>query len=168
MKFIKYLNAALAFIPALAAASLEVSFVDPKSFRDFSVSGLTEERTQPIFERELARNLGSLVERSLGDRTLVLEFTDIDMAGDIQPWRNRHFHDIRYVEPIYPPRLDFNYAVKDADGNVILEGSEVLRDIAFMQRIRSPRMSDSFFFETELLRDWVRRDLARKLVDEGS
>lgn len=153
------------FVPAFAAASLEVSFVEPKSFRDFSVSGLSEERTQPIFERELQRNLGSLVERHLGDRTLVLEFTDIDMAGDIQPWRNRHFQDIRYVEHIYPPRLDFNYAVRDADGNVILEGSEVLRDIAFMHRLRSPRMSDSFFHETELLRDWVRRDLPRMLEE---
>ncbi|MCC5805338.1 MAG: DUF3016 domain-containing protein [Opitutales bacterium] len=164
----KYLTAALAFVPALAAAaSLEVSFVDPKSFRDFSVNGMSEERTQPVFERELARNLAPRLESLLGDRTLVIEFTDIDMAGDIQPWRNRHNQDIRYVEHIYPPRLEFNYTVKVAEGEVILEGSENLRDMSFMYRVRSPRMSDTFFYETELLRDWVRRDLMRKLEEVG-
>lgn len=147
------------------AQSLVIEFESPGEFRDFRLNSLSEERTARVFEREVVRSLDSTVGRVIGEGQLHLTFTDIDLAGDIQPWRTRTAQDIRFVEAIYPPRLDFRYVVKDENGEVVLEGETAQRDLAFMHRIGVGRSSSSFFFETELLRDWIRRDLQRALAE---
>jgi hypothetical protein len=147
------------------AQSLIMEFESPQDFRDFRLNSLTEERTARVFEREVTRALDTVVERVVGDAQLHLTFTDIDLAGDIQPWRTRTGQDIRFVESLFPPRLDFRYVVKDANGEVLLEGETTQRDLAFMHRIGVGRSSSSFFFETQLLRDWIRRDLQSQLGD---
>jgi len=92
------------------------------------------------------------------------------MAGDIQPWRNRHNADIRYVESIYPPRLKFRYTLKDAEGKVLLEGEESITDMAFqMNPAASIRgRHEHFFYEMTLLGDWMRKALRdRPAATEG-
>ena len=139
-----------------SAGSIEIKLVDPDSFRDFSVSGMRANRSAPIFEREVTRELERLVAKTIGDgNRLVLEFSDIDMAGEIQPWRSSEGRNIRYMESHYPPRLSFAFEVLDAAGEVLLKGSEELRDPTYLSRMRIGA-ADSFRFEVELLRDWIR------------
>ncbi|MCC5839595.1 MAG: DUF3016 domain-containing protein [Opitutales bacterium] len=145
------------------AQSLVIEFESPQDFRDFRLNSLTEERTARVFEREVTRALDSTVERFVGEGRLHLTFTDIDLAGEIQPWRTRTGQDIRFVETLFPPRLDFRYVVKDANGEVVLEGETSQRDLAFMHRLGAGRSGSSFFFETQLLRDWIRRELQSHL-----
>lgn len=146
---------------------IKASFENVKDYRDFSVSGLSEEKSLKIFKAELADVLPRLERRFLTEGlTLHITFTDIDMAGDIQPWRNLHNADIRYVERIYPPRLKFTYQLKDDEGEVLREGQESISDLAFQMNATAAVRADSetFFYETTLLEDWVRktfRDLKR-------
>ena len=145
---------------ALSAGTLTFTFAPVEDFRDFSVSGLSEERTLPLFEAELTEDLESAAVRYLApDEKLVIHFTNIDMAGDIQPWRNRHNADIRYVENIYPPRLAFTYELLDPEGNVISSGEESLSDLSFMMNVLAPIRAGhkNFFYESTLLRDWIRK-----------
>lgn len=167
--------AALAAIPlaSLSAQSLQTDFTDPTEFRDLSVNGLNEERSLRIFKTELSENITRAVKRYLPEgTTLQITFTDVDMAGEIQPWRNIHNADIRYIERIYPPRLKFTYQlIRDDSSEVITEGEESISDLAFqMNPAASIRARhESFFYETELLADWIRktfRDL--KKPDNGS
>ena len=39
-------------------------------------------------------------------QTLTVTFTDIDLAGDFEPWRGGQAMDIRIVKDVYPPRMD--------------------------------------------------------------
>ena len=91
------------------------------------------------------------------------------VAGDIQPWRNTHNADIRYIERVYPPRMELGYTLKDADGNVVSEGEETIADIAFDFNILAPIRSNSmsFFYEITLLEDWIRKTF-RKLKSEAA
>ena len=162
MKTMKFLFlAGAAILPFLTAQAGQIiaEFDDVKNFTDFSVSGLSEEKTLSIFESELEDELERFARKYIPEgQTLHILFTDIDMAGDIQPWRNRHNADIRYVERIYPPRLAFTYKLVDAEDKVLAEGEESIADLAFDYNVVAPmkNLSMSFFYETNLLGDWIR------------
>lgn len=174
MKSNQLITLATAFLlPAMASAgTITAEYADVDDFTDFSVYGLSEERTLKIFQTELKDVLPSLAEKYLSEgETLVIRFTDIDMAGDIQPWRNTYNADIRYIEAVYPPRLKFTYTLTDSEGTVLEEGEESVSDLAFqMDTAASFRAnSENFYYETDLLRDWMRktfRDRASKPKSE--
>jgi hypothetical protein len=144
------------------AGKITTTFADVEDFTDFSVSGLSEEKTLGIFLSELEDELENFANRYIkDDSVLEIHFTDIDMVGDIQPWRNRHNADIRYIERIYPPRLRFSYVLKNPDGKVIAEGEESIADLAFDFNVIAPIRSQHmyFFYETNLLGDWIRKTI---------
>jgi hypothetical protein len=155
------LLAVSATIPfSTSAGTIELTFAPVEDFRDFSISGLSEESTLPLFEAELSEELESVATKYLAQgEKLVIYFTNIDMAGDIQPWRNRHNADIRYVENIYPPRLSFTYQLLDAEGKILSSGEETISDLSFMMNVLAPIRSghQNFFYESTLLRDWIRK-----------
>ena len=168
-KFIYSLSLFLfGFVGATFADSeprLTITLTDVNNYRDFSVSGMSEERTKGLFQSEFKRFARTEANRSIPEGYRVhLEFTDIDMAGDIQPWRNRNHSDLRYIEAIYPPLLEFNYTVTDADGEVVMEGEKRLRDINYLF---SPNMRfrsfTSFRYELSMLSDWMRGELRREI-----
>ena len=172
----KTLNAFLTVATALTsvaiaqAGTINVEFQEVDKYTDFSVSGLSEEKTLGIFESELEGELKRFSERYIvGDYTLLIVFKDIDMAGDIQPWRNRHSADIRYIERVYPPRMELAYTLTDADGKVVAEGEETIADIAFDFNILAPIRSQSmsFFYEINMLEDWIRKTF-RSLKSEAA
>ena len=161
---------ALTSLATAQAGTITVVFEDVDKYTDFSVSGLSEKKTMGIFESELEGELKRFSERYIvGDYALEIVFKDIDMAGDIQPWRNRHNADIRYIERVYPPRMELAYTLKDADGNVVTEGEETIADIAFDFNILAPIRSQSmsFFYEINMLEDWVRKTF-RSLKSEAA
>jgi len=151
----------LAFLGLATAAMAEIktTYEGVDDYTDFSYAGSRPAKTQPIFERELQQ---SRLARYVGDdRVLELNFTDIDLAGDIQPWRNSSFADIRYVESVYPPRMKFSYVLRDSDGNEIASGEEKLSDLGFDFRIRPNLHSDPFDYDLEMLSDWARKTLPK-------
>lgn len=162
----------LANLPLIGfGGAVSAEFEGVEEYTDFSVSGLSEEKTLPIFQRELAEELERIGSRYLAEgETLALTFTDIDMAGDIQPWRNKTNSDIRYVEAIYPPRLKFRYVLADTDGAIIKEGEASVSDLAFQMNISANVRANSmsFFYELELLSDWARNILRDRTTDSGS
>ena len=162
------LSTALILPVVASAGTIQAEFADVNDFTDFSVYGLSEEKTLKIFQAELDKELESLSEKYLAeDESLEIRFTDIDMAGDIQPWRNTYNADIRYVEAVYPPRLKFTYSLKNADGEILDEGEASISDLGFqMDAVASIRVqSDNFYYETSLLKDWMRKNFRKKPSD---
>ena len=92
---------------------------------------------------------------------LSVTFTDIDMAGDFEPWRGPRFDDIRIVKDIYPPRINLSFRLTDAEGNVVKEGTRELRDLAFMMKITMAFRDDPVRHEKALLDDWLRSEFPR-------
>lgn len=157
-------------LASATASQIVAEFTDVDKFTDFSVNGLTEKKTTSIFQAELKPELERLAKKYLKEgQVLTLNFTDIDMAGDIQPWRNRYNADIRYVEDIYRPRLEFTYSLADADGNILDEGEADIVDLAFMMNtmgtFRAHHMS--FFYEIDLLSNWMRKTARSQWSDKA-
>jgi hypothetical protein len=88
---------------------------------------------------------------------LTVTLTEVDLAGDFEPWRSPAMHDIRIVKEIYAPRINLEFTLTDADGKVVKEGKRELRDLAFMMKLSIDR-HDPFRHEKELLNDWLRTE----------
>jgi hypothetical protein len=148
---------------ATEKASIVVKAADFERFTDLSGWREDDREVWAAFAREASDGLAVAVGRLVPGGTLELLFTEFDRAGDVQPWRNRSFDDIRYVESFYPPRVDFAYVVRDAAGVVVAEGQARLRDNSFLLTTNPLRSSDDFYYEVEMLRDWVRVNLGRQI-----
>lgn len=91
-----------------------------------------------------------------GER-LAIVVTDIDRAGNFEPWRPYPMRDVRIIKDIYPPRIDLRFQLFDADGKVIREGARKLRDPAFLSDSGYPGNTDSLRYEKALLDRWLRK-----------
>lgn len=159
-KLITLLSALLLPLSGLVAAQITIEFQGIADYTDFSVSGMSEEKTLPILEGELESDLEVWAKKYLQEgQSLHIVVSDIDMAGDIQPWRNRHNADIRYVERIYIPRMKLSYTLKDAEDKVLAEGEESISDLDFQDNsLAAMRGSfETFFYEREMLGNWIRQ-----------
>ncbi len=143
-----------------AEPTVEVTFVEPENFTDVK----DRYSAQKEVAQHYLNTLKEHVQRAAGKRLqpgqrLKVTITDIDMAGDFEPWRSPQLQDVRIIKDIYPPRIDLSYQLLDANGTVVAEGKRELRDLAFNMRTTGLPTSDSLRHEKALLDDWLRRDL---------
>lgn len=144
-----------------ANALAEVNFLEPSKFTDV--------KDHDMGDYERTTYLDSLRDHLLEQAKyfvppgykLSVTFTDIDMAGDFEPWRGPRFSDIRIVKDIYPPRIELSFQLTDAAGNVVKEGKRELRDLAFLSKITMSFRDDPMRHEKALIDDWLRDEFPR-------
>jgi Protein of unknown function (DUF3016) len=141
-----------------AGAETVVSFIHPKQFTDASLyGGYGLESEQPALTG-IARYLESLGSRYLGShQALVIDVTNIDLAGQFEPWR-RLAYDVRVMRDIYPPRITLRYRLTD-DGHLAAEGDAKIIDINYLANPDVRRVQDPLRYEKALLSDWFRTKL---------
>jgi hypothetical protein len=89
---------------------------------------------------------------------LAVTLTDVDLAGEVEPWRDPG-SNVRYVKEIYRPRIALTFKLTDDTGKVLKEGDRALSDSTFMMNI-NPDRSDPRVYEKRLLDDWMRREFS--------
>jgi hypothetical protein len=144
---------------AAPAARTEVVFDHPEKFTDVKDGQFPTDKGRDWI---LSRIRGFLVDRTSsllppGD-DLKITFTDIDLAGDFEPWHGAEWDDVRIVKDIYPPAFKFSYVVTDASGRVVKQGTEDIRDLNFQSRIVLDT-TDTLRYEKDILGDWARSTL---------
>lgn len=143
-------------------AAAQVAYTEPENFTDFRRSEYYIKSDAESLQSELSRAIERSADHALPPGyTLSIRFTDIDLAGDVNPFQRIEMRDVREYRSVYPPRLSFDYSVTDAEGNVVLSGSERLVDMAYDMRLRMPN-SDYTRIEADLMRDFI-SGLSRKL-----
>lgn len=157
-KLLTVIGMLAACLTAGAAGAVEVNFVDAKEFTDFS----DRDRVVAATQRAYIKELTAFMEKRLADKIapghrLQVVITDVDMAGEFEPWRRGGFDDVRVVKDLYPPRIDLSFRIVDAAGNTLREGNRKLRDLGFMYEAR-PLDSDPLRHEKELLSSWIREE----------
>ena len=152
--------ALLAALPA-GAAEADVTFVQPGKFADARRDARGNGR-----EEILDSLKAHLVERAsqwlpAGEK-LEVRITDIDMAGDFEPWTG-HRDDIRVFREIDLPRVSLAFRLLAADGSVRKEGERRLLDPAYLSGGNVRSSDDPLRFEKTLLDRWLMRefDVAR-------
>ncbi len=95
-----------------------------------------EIQSAPIFQDRSSAYLSPSVARRVPGATLTLRFTDIDLAGRLEPWRIRKFTNVRFDRNMAanPLRLYFDYTLTDSQGRILTSGSKALVDGDYIQR----------------------------------
>jgi hypothetical protein len=150
-------------------ARVEVTYVNPDKFTDFTDSsdypGRGVRDYGDGFKEYLAHEAARVIPE--GAR-LTISFTEIDMAGEFEPWRGPRFSDIRIVKDLYPPRLNFTYKLTDASGAVLKEGEAKLRDVNFLMNAASSISNDPLRHEKSMMDDWLRAEFPKAKKQKAS
>jgi hypothetical protein len=142
-------------------AKAEVIFTSPEKFADirdaYTSTRMGEQAVMDQIRDYIVLRAQTVV--PAGEK-LTVNFTDIDLAGDFEPWRGGQTMDVRIVKDVYPPKMDLEFKLTDASGRVIKEGKRQLRDLAFMGKMNiNPR--DTLRYEKNLLDDWLKNDFPK-------
>lgn len=148
---------------AAPAARAVAEFIAPENFADFRDSLFDTEKARQQLGDEIAGHVADIGRRYIPEgQRLEIRFTNIDLAGDFEPWRGPNFDDIRIVKEIYPPRMEFDYRLVDAaTGAVIRQGSEKLVDLAYLMSAGRLPSHDQLRHDKQMLSDWMRREFKR-------
>lgn len=87
---------------------------------------------------------------------LDITITDIDLAGEYEPWLGPQMSTIRIIRDIYPPRINLDFTLYAADGSVLRKGSRKLIGMGIMDTV-SFSDQDPRRYEKALLQRWLRR-----------
>ena len=139
----------------------DVTFVQPEKFSDVRDGYTASEVGRNGILEQLRDYVINRANHYLPEgQKLTISFTDIDLAGDFEPWRGSQSMDIRVVKDIYPPKMDFDFKLMDADGKVLKEGKRQLRDLVFMSKM-SLNTNDALHWDKSLLDDWFQKEFPR-------
>jgi len=139
--------------PAHAAGTAEVRYVDAPRFTDIGRDGATRERAQ----RQLTEHLQTLARRLPDGQTLRVEFTDIDLAGDIE-WRRAS--EVRVLRGRADwPRMALRWTLLDG-GRTVKTGEERIADMDYLHRLPAAASAGELPYDRALLDRWFSQSIA--------
>ena len=145
-----------------ADSRIQVEFVNPEKFTDLRADASGNRKGRESYLEQLK---GYLIQQAGGQlpqgQRLSVSITNIDMAGDFEPWRGQSLTNVRVVKDQYPPRIDLSFKLTDAKGKVLREGSRELKNLSFMRDAAISRQ-DPLRHEKKLLDGWLRQDVGGK------
>jgi hypothetical protein len=148
-------------VPATAmAGEAKMSLLNPDKFTDIKPGNGTDKSFRKGLERAFTQELAKSAKALPAGQVLEVTFTDIDLAGEVDPVDMPGGYQLRLLMDVYFPRLQFDYRVLDASGAVVSEQKGVeLKDMSYLSGPRSATTSTSFYYETRMLRDWFKKTL---------
>ena len=148
---------------AVQAAEVKVQWQEPEKFTDIRPSNDSRkayrERVMKKFDGFFADVAADLPEGYNWHVTV----TDIDLAGEVDYFAGGAGNALRIVKDIYSPAIKFNYVLRDKHGEEVASGDEKLRDMGFMQQLRSTNSNEEFRYEKQMLQDWFKKELQPKV-----
>lgn len=147
-----------------SAPRITTEYVNPEKFTDFRDGIFDTEKGRQSLMDELSKHLADLGSRVIpAGQRLEIRFTNIDLAGDFEPWHGPQFDDIRILKDIYMPRMELEYRLVEATtGAVIREGTVKLTDMAYLMNLARLPSQDALHHDKQMFGDWVRREFRAK------
>jgi DUF3016 family protein len=138
------------------AVRIAIVFVQPQYFTDVRYS--KAEPNSVALLNELHKLMCKMGERYIPeDMQLEIKVTDIDLAGNFEPWRGPQFGHVRITRDIYRPHISLEFRLTDANGSAVSTGQRKISDIAYQTRLVRPP-DDYLRYEKDILRDWFRNE----------
>jgi hypothetical protein len=139
------------------AARIAVIFVQPQHFTD--VRYAKAEPNSVALLNALHTFMGKMGEHYVPmGMQLEVTVTDIDLAGDFEPWRGPQFGPVRITRDMYRPHIFLEFRLTDDSGSIVSAGRREITDIAYQTRVVRPP-DDYPSYEKDILRDWFCNEL---------
>lgn len=143
---------------AKPVAQVTVTFVTPEKFTDVRDGLMDSEKDRDYLLGEIKAHIESLGQKYLtAGQSLEIKVTDVDLAGDFEPWHGMNFDHIRILKDIYPPRMTLEFRLTAADGKVVSEGKRRLQSIGYLMTLALPT-HDHLRYDKEMIHDWMRQE----------
>lgn len=155
----RWIAVGLLALSAAARADVQVNFVHPEKFSDIrDNNGFRDERVLGELRAHMVKESAKL----LPGRDVRFDVTDVNLAGEIEPWR--HGQWIRVMRSMTPPAITLSYEVRDG-GKIVQHGEAALRDIAYQDLAIAPfSSSDPLRYEKSMLDSWMQREFNAKVT----
>lgn len=143
--------------PAMQA-DIAVNYTSPDKFTDLRETATGD--ASPYYMEQLTKHIKETAAQHLkAGQKLDVNFTDIDLAGDIRPGS---IHDIRVIKDIYVPRMELHFRLTDASGAVVKEGDRRLMDMNYQLNISAGLdRNDPLYYDKNMLTDWINKEFPR-------
>ena len=149
---------AMAAVHPEPVSRLTVVFVKPEKFTDARRADF-KPNSDALLDA-IAKFMEEMGDETIPrDMNLDIKVTDIDLAGNFEPWHGPQSDQVRITRGLYPPRIALEYRVI-ARGQVIQSGKRDLTDIDYQLRTFYP-MDDYLRYEKDLLRHWFRAEFGK-------
>ena len=140
-------------LPASAAGKVEVTYIEPQNFADIGRNAVDREQTLKLMS-EYLQSLGAKLPQG---QTLRLEVTDLDLAGNVEPFGWRTGSEVRVMRGRADwPHMNLRYTLV-AEGRVLKTGDAKLADMNYMQSLQGREQahsSDALAYEKHMVRRW--------------
>ena len=149
----------------LQAAQVEVTWEEPKSYRDVKPSNESRTRFRERTFKELDEFFTELAEK------LSITVTDLDLAGQVWPasfvGMGQSAADVRIIKEIDIPRMSFSYVLSDSDNTVLKSEDVKIKDMMFMNTVNRRLPSDNLVYEKNMIEDWFNDTIAKSVVSNN-
>lgn len=147
--------------------NVQVVWNDPAEFREIKFSRNRFEAVRGDWVRSLAKWIRKRAEPRLPEGTrLEVRLLDIDRAGDYEPGRDfgsASSDHIRIMRDVYPPRIELEFRLLDAEGTVVSMGQRKLTDLLYLHSIATASLdSDPLRYEKQLINEWIRKEFGKR------
>jgi hypothetical protein len=138
---------------------LHIEFIEPKNFTDIRPSNQSRAHFTKQVLTQFSEYFDEIAQKLPDGQVLDVNVTDIDLAGDTRSARfsfSSMMDEVRVIERIFFPRLEFEYELKDSKGQVLQAQAVSIKDMNFMNRNFISHNRDRFPYEKRLLDEWYR------------
>jgi len=141
-----------------ATAAVEVKFVGPENFSDLRDSAFDRSETLAGIHAHLQTLTAAQFGAVAPSQDLLIEVTDIDRAGELEPW-GRAMQQIRVLRSIGRPAITLRYVVSER-GHEVRRGEARLSDLSYLDRLNRYPSGDPIRYEKRMLDDWFSKEFA--------
>ena len=139
-----------------ACATVEVRFIEPEKFADLREVG----RDRDHVLKGLSDHLHTLGDKQLPGKNLLIEVTDIDLAGEVEPY-GRRMQQVRVLRSVTRPAITLHYVLSEG-GRELRRGDARLSDLAYLDRFNRYFEGDDIRYEKRMLDDWFKQEFSPK------
>ena len=136
--------------PAHAAGTVELRWVDPAGFSDVSRNPVEREREL----QSLGSYISQLGKRLPDGQTLFIEVTDLNLAGELQPFSWRDARALRGGADW--PQMELRYSLHSG-GRTVRSGQAQLADMNYFFGLRS----DDLGYEKRMVERWFKDEFLK-------
>lgn len=145
------------------AAEVEVNWDQPEKFTDIRPANESRNKYRERVMKHFAGFFADMAQQLPEGYSWKITVTDLDLAGEIDPFAGGAGQELRVVKDIYSPAIKFSHVLQDKYGEQIINQKEQLRDMSFMNSLRNFHSNEEFNYEKQMLAQWFARDVLPKV-----
>ena len=150
----------------LAQAEVEIKWDNPKKYSDIMPSNASRKRFRESTFKHIHEYMNKLALALPEKKKLLMTVTDLDLAGQVWPANYVGFgnsgSDVRVIETIDIPRMNFSYQLLDEFGQVLQQADVKLKDMAFFDRSRHFFRNEQLRYEKNMLKRWFDKEFDKE------